>query len=115
MANELHSRFTQVILYQNGMEILLKKENDIDLETSIVAAVAQAHYKYLSMKIPDWTTPLVSNVKLPGRHTGVLPLSVSLRWNSWWETHKEEIVACIVGSALSTLLNRMALHYFQKN
>jgi phosphopantothenate-cysteine ligase len=113
IANELHSRFNEVLLITDKDErALTRPENDADIESSLMEAVARMHYQYIAshdVSVPDEIGHRASRSRLPSAMKRQLPASVQSLL-SVMEAHKEEILGVVVGGMLSVMLNMLQTH-----
>lgn len=108
VANELHSRFREVLLITARDERCVAKPSDGgDIEAPLVDAVASTHFKFIAsndVSVPDdvgYRVPASRRAwrrRLPARVQSALALA---------ETHQEEILAVVLGGVLSVMLNML--------
>ena len=106
VANELHTRFKQVLLIRSDGECAIHKtDREPDIEQSIVQAVVQAHYQYLGQMIPhhDFSSSKI-DVKTY-RYSSFRYHPRLLQLQRFWDVHQYEILSMVLGSALSILVN----------
>lgn len=96
VANELHSRFKQVVLIRAQDEYVIRKSHDhLDIEEPLVHAICQTHYQHLASE--SIATSSITFTK-PRHH-------LSYQMEALWDEHQQEIVGMIVGSALSIMFS----------
>ncbi|KAI9915209.1 hypothetical protein PsorP6_008660 [Peronosclerospora sorghi] len=108
VANELHSRFNEVLLITaSDSRSITRSNEEADIEEAVVKAVASAHYQYIAshdVSIPDEIGHQVARRHLFGAWIKSLPASMQ-RLLSTMNEHKEEILGVVMGSLLSILIN----------
>lgn len=107
VANELKSRFREVLLITDSDERCVEKPKDADdIEASLVDAVASMHFKYIASN--DVSVPDEVGYRLPGRRAWRRRLPVKVQSVlSLAEQHQEEILAVVLGGVLSVVLNML--------
>ncbi|CAI5702971.1 hypothetical protein KXD40_004035 [Peronospora effusa] len=109
IANELHSRFNEVLLITEKDErSITRSKKEVDIEEALMEAVVRVHYQYIAshdISVPDEIGHHVSRRYLSGAWKKV-PTSVQ---NLLFviKEHKEEILGVVVGGLLSVLLNML--------
>lgn len=107
VANELQSRFREVLLITARDERCLEKPKDADvIEAALVDAIAGMHFKYIAsndVSVPDEVGHRLPvrrpwRRRLPARVQSALSLA---------EQHQEEILAVVLGGVLSVVLNML--------
>ncbi|RLN36629.1 hypothetical protein BBJ28_00020689 [Nothophytophthora sp. Chile5] len=110
VANELHSRFDEVLLVTETDErAITRPKDEADIEAALMEAVARMHYKYIAshdVSVPDEIGHRVPRggfsrawrKRLPASMQSVLAVV---------EDHKEEILGVVVGGLLSVMLNML--------
>ncbi|RLN52686.1 hypothetical protein BBJ28_00006894 [Nothophytophthora sp. Chile5] len=110
VANELHSRFDEVLLVTDTDErAITRPKDEADIEAALMEAVARMHYKYIAshdVSVPDEIGHRVPRggfsrawrKRLPASMQSVLAVV---------EDHKEEILGVVVGGLLSVMLNML--------
>ncbi|GMF11325.1 unnamed protein product [Phytophthora lilii] len=110
IANELHSRFDEVLLITDKVErAITRPEDEADIESALMEAVALMHYQYIAshdVSVPDEIGHRVSRSSLPGAWKTQLPSSVQSVL-SVMDEHKEEILGVVIGGLLSVMLNML--------
>ena len=110
VANELHSRFNEVLLITDMEERLISRpEEDADIEGILMEALARLHYQYIAshdISIPEEVGCRVSRRPFFNSWKKKLPTSMQ-RLLCVMDEHKEEILGVVVGGLLSVLLNGM--------
>lgn len=107
VANELRSRFHEVLLVTAKDERVIEKPKDTeDIEASLVEAVASMHFKFIASN--DVSVPDEIGHRAPGRRAWRrrLPATVQSAL-SLAEQHQEEILAVMLGGVLSVMLNML--------
>lgn len=107
VANELKSRFNEVLLITGNDERSIEKPKDADdVEGSLVDAVASMHFKFIASN--DVSVPDEIGHRVPGRRAWRrrLPGKVQSAL-SVVEQHQEEILAVVLGGVLSVMLNML--------
>jgi hypothetical protein len=119
VANELHSRFNEVLLIPNGSaggksdeRVIERPEDHLDIESTLVDAVAGVHFKFIASH--DVSVPDDVGFRLPGRgsHSGYrawrrrLPAPVQSALVTI-EQHREEIAGVVLGGLLSVFFNML--------
>lgn len=115
VANELHSRFDEVLLIPNaqggkgGERVVERPKDDPDIESTLVDAVAGVHFKFIASQ--DVTVPDEVGFRLPGRSSRGswrrrLPPSLQSAVSAV-EQHREEIAGVVLGGLLSVLINML--------
>ncbi|DAZ94450.1 TPA: hypothetical protein N0F65_002768 [Lagenidium giganteum] len=107
VANELKSRFREVLVITSDDErVLTKPEEDHDIESALINAVAEVHYKYIASKgvsVPDDVGKKITSFRSWRRR---LPPAVQ-RAIGVLDAHQEEIAAVVLGGLLSVALNML--------
>ncbi|CAI5743098.1 unnamed protein product [Hyaloperonospora brassicae] len=110
IANELHSRFDEVLLItETDQRLITRPEDEADLEGVLMEAVARLHYQYIAshdVSIPEEVGSRVSQRLLFNAWKKKLPVSVQSLL-CVLDKHKEEILGVVAGGLLSVLLNSM--------
>lgn len=110
IANELHSRFNEILLITDTDErSITRSKPEADIEEALIEAVARMHYQYIAsqeVSVPDEIGHHVSRRHFSGAWKKQLPMSVQTLL-SVIEEHKEEILGVVVGGLLSVLLNML--------
>ncbi|KAL4087094.1 hypothetical protein PRIC1_012994 [Phytophthora ramorum] len=110
VANELHSRFDEVLLVTDKDErSIARPKEDADIELALMEAVARLHYQYIAsndVSMPEDIGHRVSHWKVSGAWKQRLPVSVQ-SFLSVVVDHKEEILGVVVGGLLSVMLNTL--------
>ncbi|RHY30877.1 hypothetical protein DYB32_003949 [Aphanomyces invadans] len=108
VANELKTRFDQVWLITKDADVrLVKPDDDLDIELALTNAVSEMHYGYLAshhVHLPS-SLPTSSSTK---------PWDAALRaLNEVTGDHKQEIVAVLLGGAISMLIHLLQRQYLK--
>uniref|UniRef100_K3X666 DNA/pantothenate metabolism flavoprotein C-terminal domain-containing protein n=1 Tax=Globisporangium ultimum (strain ATCC 200006 / CBS 805.95 / DAOM BR144) TaxID=431595 RepID=K3X666_GLOUD len=107
VANELKSRFHEVLLITAADERSIDKPKDADdIEGALVDAIASMHFKFIAsndVSVPDEIGHRVParrawRRRLPGKVQSALSVV---------EQHQEEILAVVLGGVLSVMLNML--------
>ncbi|ETI39836.1 hypothetical protein F442_14432 [Phytophthora nicotianae P10297] len=111
IANELHSRFDEVLLITDKDErSITRPKEEVDIEAGLMGAVASMHYHYIAsqdVSVPDEIGHRVSrSIISSSRVWRKLPPSMQ-RMLSVMDEHKEEILGVVVGGLLSVMLNML--------
>ncbi|RLN67344.1 hypothetical protein BBJ29_003098 [Phytophthora kernoviae] len=113
IANELHSRFDEVLLITDKDErSITRPKDEADIELSLMEAVARMHYQYIGshdVSVPDEIGHRVSRRSFSSSWKKQLPVSVQSLLNAMDE-HKEEILGIVVGGLLSVMINMLQNH-----
>lgn len=107
VANELHTRFDQVLLLTAGGDerVLERPKDHADIEASLIDAVAGMHFKFIAtqdVSVPDDAGFAVPAGSRPWRRRLPPTLQSAL---STVEQHREEILGVVLGGLLSVLIN----------
>ncbi|KAL3661347.1 hypothetical protein V7S43_013551 [Phytophthora oleae] len=115
IANELHSRFDEVLLITDKDErAITRPKEEADIEAALMEAVARMHYQYIAshdVSVPEEIGHRVSRRYFSG--SGVLKKQLPASVQSLlfvMEEHKEEILGVVVGGLLSVMLNMLQNH-----
>ncbi|KAL7996967.1 putative DNA/pantothenate metabolism flavoprotein [Plasmopara halstedii] len=110
VANELHSRFDNVLLITDKDErFITRPQEEADIENCLMTAVARMHYQYIAsqdVSVPDDIGYSASHFNLWKKQ---LPVSVQKVWTVIID-HKEEILGVLAGGLLSVMLNVLQNH-----
>ncbi|KAG7391504.1 hypothetical protein PHYPSEUDO_004574 [Phytophthora pseudosyringae] len=110
IANELHSRFDEVLLITDKNErSVARPKEEADIEAALMEAVARMHYQYIAshdVSVPDEIGHRVSRSGFSGAWKKQLPAAVQSLL-SVMDQHKEEILGVVVGGLLSVMLNML--------
>lgn len=111
VANELHSRFDEVLLITDKDErAITRPKDEADIEAALMEAVARMHYQYIASHdvcVPEEIGHRVSRSNfLSGSWKKQLPASVQSVL-SVVDEHKEEILGVVIGGLLSVMLNML--------
>ncbi|KAG6611279.1 uncharacterized protein IUM83_12645 [Phytophthora cinnamomi] len=110
VANELHSRFDEVLLITDTDErAITRPEDETDIEAVLMEAVARMHYEYIASHdvcVPEEIGHRVPRRVFSGSWKKQLPASVQ-RVLSAVDEHKEEILGVVLGGLLSVMLNML--------
>lgn len=119
VANELHSRFDEVLLIPNGStggksdeRVIERPEDHPDIESTLIDAVAGVHFRFIASH--DVSVPDDVGFRLPGRsvHGGYrawrrrLPTPVQSALVTI-EQHREEIAGVVLGGLISVFINML--------
>ncbi|GLE01313.1 hypothetical protein PINS_up010143 [Pythium insidiosum] len=109
VANELHTRFDQVLLVTAQDERTLERPRDAeDIEGSLVDALAGIHFEFIAssqVQVPDALgTRLPTGGRLPWRRRLPPRLQGAV---SVLEQHQEEILAVVLGGLISVMINML--------
>ncbi|RHZ28313.1 hypothetical protein DYB37_007433 [Aphanomyces astaci] len=109
VANELKTRFDQVWLITKDAHTRLDKpEDDLDIELALTNAVSEMHYGFLASRHVHLPT------SLPPAAAGTKPWDAPLRTlNQAVDEHKHEIVAVLLGGAISMLIHLVQRQYLK--
>ncbi|TMW56850.1 hypothetical protein Poli38472_006860 [Pythium oligandrum] len=109
VANELHTRFDEVLLITDKDERTIERPKDAeDIENSLVEAIAGIHFKFIASR--DVTVPDEIGHKLPSGGRRPWRRRLPPRAQSavaLIEQHQEEILAVVLGGLLSVMLNML--------
>ncbi|KAE8983668.1 hypothetical protein PR003_g23820 [Phytophthora rubi] len=111
VANELHSRFDEVLLVTDKDErAITRPKDEADIEAALMEAVARMHYQYIASHdvcVPEEIGHRVSRSSWLSRSwRKQLPASVQSVL-SVVDEHKEEILGVMIGGVLSVMLNML--------
>ncbi|CAH0479615.1 unnamed protein product [Peronospora belbahrii] len=110
IANELHSRFDEVLLITDTDErSITRQEEDADIEKALMEAVARVHYQHIGchdVSVPDEIGHHVLRRYSFGAWKKQLPTSVQ-SFLLVIEEHKEEILGVLIGGLLSAMLTTL--------
>ncbi|KAI9989231.1 hypothetical protein PInf_019392 [Phytophthora infestans] len=111
IANELHSRFDEVLLITDQDErCITRPKEEADIESGLMEAVARTHYHYIASQdvyVPDEIGHRVSrSIISSSRVWRKLPPSMQSLL-SVMDEHKEEILGVVVGGLLSVMLSML--------
>ncbi|KAE8982863.1 hypothetical protein PF005_g22697 [Phytophthora fragariae] len=111
VANELHSRFDEMLLVTDKDErAITRAKDEADIEAALMEAVARMHYQYIASHdvcVPEEIGHRVSRSSWLSRSwRKQLPASVQSVL-SVVDEHKEEILGVMIGGVLSVMLNML--------
>ncbi|GMF55048.1 unnamed protein product [Phytophthora fragariaefolia] len=110
VANELHSRFDEVLLITDKDErAITRPKEEADIEAALMEAVARMHYRYIAshdVTEPEEVGHRVSRSHFSGSWRKQLPASVQ-KALCVMDEHKEEILGVVVGGLLSVMINML--------
>ncbi|KAJ0393056.1 hypothetical protein ATCC90586_001827 [Pythium insidiosum] len=109
VANELHTRFDQVLLITDQDERTLERPREAeDIEGSLIDAIAGIHFEFIAssrVHVPDALgVRLPSGGRLPWRRRLPPRLQGAV---AVLEQHQEEILAVVLGGLLSVMINML--------
>lgn len=108
VANELHSRFDEVLLITETDErSVTRPQDEADIEAGLMEAVARLHYQYIGshdVSVPEEIGHRVSRRHFSGSWRKRLPPSLQSLLSAMDE-HKEEILGVVVGGLLSVMIS----------
>ncbi|KAG6969745.1 hypothetical protein JG688_00005187 [Phytophthora aleatoria] len=111
IANELHSRFDEVLLITDKDErSITRPKEEADIEAGLMEAVARMHYHYIAsqdVSVPDEIGHHVPRSIISGSRVWKKMPSPVQSLLSVMDEHKEEILGVIVGGLLSVMLNML--------
>eukprot|EP00644_Phytophthora_capsici_P017234 jgi/Phyca11/509668/fgenesh2_kg.PHYCAscaffold_48_\ len=115
VANELHSRFDEVLLITDKDErAITRPKEEADIEAVLMEAVARMHYQYIAsheVSVPDEIGHHVTRRCFYGSGAWKKQLPASVQnLLSVMEGHKEEILGIVAGGLLSVVLNMLQNH-----
>ncbi|KAG3117227.1 hypothetical protein PI124_g11770 [Phytophthora idaei] len=111
IANELHSRFDEVLLITDKDErSITRPKEEADIEAGLMEAVARMHYHYIAsqdVSVPDEIGHHVPRSIISGSRVWKKMPSPVQSLLSVMDEHKEEILGVVVGGLLSVMLNML--------